>query len=256
LGFTHVERAKTTHSSFEEHSMHWSPVLTLHITAGLIGLLSGTAALIFLKGSPRHALAGKVFVGSMLTMAASAVYLAALKHQNDNIGGGILTFYLITTAWLTARRKDGETSRFDWAILLVPFALGLLTWLRSFQMIQAGAPEGGFRIGMGFFMGSMMLLAGVGDLRMLLRGGVFGLQRIVRHLWRMCLGLFIASGSFFLGQGNKIFPSIFRDSPWLLIPAFLPLALLVFWIFRVRLSSTYKRMFLPPTPNASSARIA
>lgn len=239
--------------------MHWSPILTLHITAGMIGLLSGTAALIFRKGSPRHALAGKVFVAAMLTMAASAVYLATLKHQNENIGGGILTFYLISTAWLTAKRKDGETSHFDWAILLVPFALGLLTWLRSIQMIQAGAPEGGFRIGMSFFMGSMMLLAGVGDLRMLLRGGVFGLQRIVRHLWRMCLGLFIASGSFFLGQGSKIFPSIFHDSAWLLIPAFLPLALLVFWIFRLRLSSTYKRMFLAPatdTTTTSSTQVA
>lgn len=232
--------------------MHWSPILTLHITAGMIGLLSGTIAIIFHKGSPRHALAGKIFVVAMLTMAASAVYLAVLKHQNDNIGGGILTFYLITTAWLTAKRKDGETSRFDWAILLVPLALGVLTWLRAIQMIQAGAPEGGFRIGMSFFMGSMMLLAGAGDLRMLLRGGVFGLQRIVRHLWRMCLGLFIASGSFFLGQGSKIFPSIFRDSPWLLIPAFLPLVILVFWLFRVRLSSTYKRMFLSPATSISN----
>ena len=235
--------------------MRWSPILTLHITAGMIGLLSGTAALVFRKGSPRHALAGKIFVASMLTMAASAVYLAALKHQNDNIGGGILTFYLISTAWLTAKRKDGETSRFDWVILLVPFTLGILTYLRGVQMIQAGAPEGGFRIGMGFFMGSMMLLAGVGDLRMLLRGGVFGLQRIVRHLWRMCLGLFIASGSFFLGQGSKIFPSNFRDSPWLLIPAFLPLLLLVFWIFRVRLSSSYKRMFLSPATAATTSSL-
>ena len=35
------------------------------------------------------------------------------KHQPNNSGGGILTLYLIGTAWLTARRRDGETSRFD-----------------------------------------------------------------------------------------------------------------------------------------------
>ncbi|PYT56578.1 MAG: hypothetical protein DMG46_17135 [Acidobacteria bacterium] len=51
----------------------------------------------FRKGSLRHVLAGKVFVVSMLTLAAAAVYLAILKHQTPNVVGGLLTFYLITT---------------------------------------------------------------------------------------------------------------------------------------------------------------
>jgi uncharacterized membrane protein len=225
--------------------MTFSPILAIHISGGMAGMLSGTAALIFRKGSPRHALAGKVFVASMLTMAAAAVYLAAQKHQNDNIGGGILTFYLILTAWLTAKRGDGQTSKLDWAALLVPLALGILTWIHGVQMVRAGSKEGALFVGMSFFMGSVLLLAAAGDLRMLLRGGVFGMQRIVRHLWRMCLGLFIATGSFFLGQGSKMFPSLFRDSPLLFIPAFLPLLLLIFWVFRVRFAGAYKKMFVP-----------
>ena len=100
--------------------MGFSPILVLHISAGMVGILSGTAAMSFRKGPARHAQAGKVFVIAMLTMAASAVYLALMKHQPNNVGGGILTFYLVGTAWLTARRRDGETSIFDWAALLVP----------------------------------------------------------------------------------------------------------------------------------------
>src|SRR5215475_7683670 len=100
--------------------MPFSSLLPVHIAGGIVGLLSGAAALCFRKGSPRHALAGKVFVASMLTMAAAAAYLAVLRHQPSNIGGGIFTFYLIGTAWLTARRKDGEASRFDWIVLLIP----------------------------------------------------------------------------------------------------------------------------------------
>ena len=50
------------------------------------------------------------------------------------------------------------------------------------------------------FTASIPLLAAIGDLRMLLRGGISGTSRITRHLWRMCYGLFIATGSFFLGQ--------------------------------------------------------
>jgi hypothetical protein len=78
--------------------MSYSLILVAHICAGTLGLLSGTAAMCFRKGSPRHGLAGKLFVASMLTMAAGAVYLAIVKHQQNNIGGGILTFYMIGTA--------------------------------------------------------------------------------------------------------------------------------------------------------------
>jgi hypothetical protein len=234
--------------------MQFSPILGLHVAAGMVGLVSGATAVIFRKGSHRHALAGKVFVASMLTMGASAVYLAAGKHDYGNVGGGILTIYLITTAWLTARRPDGETSKFDWAALLIPLSLGILSWTHGVQMVRAGSKEEPLLIGMSFFMGTVMLLAAAGDLRMLVRGGVFGKGRVVRHLWRMCLGFFIATGSFFLGQGSKIFPSVFRQSAWMMIPAFFPLLLLIFWVLRVRFTDAYKRMFLPPAAAAQSVR--
>jgi hypothetical protein len=92
--------------------MAYSPILVVHICAGSLGLLSGTAAISFRKGSRRHVLAGKVFVASMLTMGA-ATYLAITRYQPNNIGGGILTVYLIGTAWLTGRRRDGEIRRLD-----------------------------------------------------------------------------------------------------------------------------------------------
>src|SRR5215471_1936743 len=109
--------------------MRYSPILLVHILGGTLGLVSGTIAIVFRKGSRWHVLAGRVFVASMLTMGAAATYLAILKHQNGNIGGGIFTFYLILTAWLTARRGEGETSSFDWLALLIPLALGVLTWM-------------------------------------------------------------------------------------------------------------------------------
>jgi hypothetical protein len=221
-------------------------LLPLHVSAGIVGILSGTAAMSFRKGSPRHALAGKVFVISMLTMAVSAVYLAVLKHQNNNVGGGVLTFYLVATAWVTAKRRDGETSIFDWVALLVPLWAGIGGWINGLEAVHS--PTGskyGVPAGMHFFLGSVMLLAAAGDVRMLLRGGVFGAQRIVRHLWRMCFGLFIATGSFFLGQGSKVFPAFILKTNVLFIPAILPLILLIFWLFRVRFTDAYKGKSMP-----------
>jgi hypothetical protein len=233
--------------------MSYSPILIGHICGGTLGLLSGTAAMSFRKGSPRHILAGKVFVASMLSMAVAAVYLAILRHQPSNIDGGILTFYLIGTAWLTARRRDGETSRFDWVLLSIPLTLGILTWMNGIKIVRSGASsQDGVPVGMTFFMGSVMLLAAAGDFRMLVGGGVLGAKRIARHLWRMCFGLFIAAGSFFMGPSNRPLrllstvglgqhlPAALFSMTLYLILTILPLILLIFWLVRVRFPNAYK----------------
>ena len=218
------------------------PLLVLHISAGILGMLSGTAAMSFRKGSRRHALAGNIFVMAMLTMAASAMFLAVMKHQTGNILGGIFTFYLLATAWFAAKRTDGGVSALGWVALLAPLAVAAANGYFGVQKALSPTPSpDGVPAGMNFFMGSICLLAAVGDIRMLLRGGVFGVQRITRHLWRMCFGLFIATGSFFLGQGSKVFPAFIVKSGLLLIPAVLPLPLLIFWIFRVRFKNAYER---------------
>jgi hypothetical protein len=209
----------------------------------------------FRKGSPRHVLAGRIFVASMLTMGAFATYLAIGRHQPNNIGGGILTFYLVGTAWLTARRRDGETSRFDWVVLLIPLALGILYWMNGIRVVRSGARSiDGVPVGMILFMGSVCLLAAAGDVRMLVRGGVFGAKRIARHLWRMCFGLFIAAGSFFLGPSNRplrllstvgvgkyLSPALFGTTLYLVL-TILPLILLIFWLLRVRFANAYRKV--------------
>ena len=233
--------------------MVYSPVLLVHIAAGSLGLLAGTAAMLFRKGSRRHALAGRVFVIAMLTMASFAAYIAIGRHEPSNIAGGIFTFYLILTAWLTARRRDGDTSRFDWVLLLIPLALGLLTWKNGIAIVRSGvdSPDG-VPVGMSFFMGTVMLLAAAGDARMLVGGGVAGAKRIARHLWRMCFGLFIAAGSFFLGPSNRPLrllsaaglghqlPSALFSTGVYLTLTLLPLVLLVYWLVRVRFTNFYK----------------
>jgi hypothetical protein len=235
--------------------MSYSPILIVHICTGSLGLVSGTAAMTFRKGSPRHVLGGKIFVASMLTMGVVAVYLAITRRQPNNVGGGILTVYLIGTAWLTAKRRDGETSRFDWMVLLIPLALGVLTWMIGIKVVRSGASsQDGVPVGMTFFMGSVMLLAAAGDVRMLLRGGVSGAKRIARHLWRMCFGLFIAAGSFFLGPSNrplrllstvgvgKYLPQALFSTNLYLILTVLPLILLIFWVVRIRFTNAYRKI--------------
>ena len=214
------------------------PLLFLHVAGGLVGLLSGTVAMVYRKGSRGHRLAGDVFVVSMLTMGLCGSTLAAMKHQMNNVFGGLLTFYMITTAWSTGRRRDGRTSLLDWGAMVFATVLGcsLLT-LGTLVARGVAAPQAGVPLAMYFFMGAIPLLAAAGDIRVLVRGGITGTPRLARHLWRMCFGLFIASGSFFLGQQQVLPPALRKQ--YLLFPlAILPLVLLIYWLGRV---SLYKR---------------
>ncbi|HEX6174868.1 MAG TPA: hypothetical protein VF089_12695 [Candidatus Binatia bacterium] len=219
-----------------------SSILVIHICGGVVGLLSGIAAVAFRKGSPRHRLAGNIFFASMLTMAATAAYLG-------NFFGGAFTFYLVTTGWLTGRKREGETTLFDWGAFLFALAIGLIIVGHSVRVISgAVAPKPGVPVGMPLFLGCLVLLAAAGDLRMLMRGGVFGRQRIARHLWRMFVGLFIATGSFLAQRRVVAFlggPEVF------LLFAPLPLILMIYWLVRVRSKNVYQAK--PGKPDASPA---
>jgi hypothetical protein len=218
-----------------------SPLLLLHITAGTLGVLSGFVAVFLCKGSRRHGLAGNVFVISMLGLSASGVYLALMKSQPGNVLGGALTFYLVATAWMAARRRDGEPGLVDWGALLVASAVGAvnLTYGLEAAMSQTGLkydyPPGPY-----FFLGSVALIAAAGDIRMLVRGGISGTQRIARHLWRMCFALFIASSSVFLAR-QHLFPTLLRKTGVLFLLSFLPLILMIFWLIRVSFSNRRAR---------------
>jgi hypothetical protein len=70
-----------------------------------------------------------------------------------------------------------------------------------------------------------------------MRGGVYGSGRVARHLWRMCFGLFIATGSFLVQK-----PVVaFMGGPKIFLLSVLPLILLVFWLIRIRFKNVIKQ---------------
>lgn len=213
-----------------------------HISMGSLALLSGAAAMTFLKGSRLHRLSGNVFFVSMLIMAATGVYISIfITPTMGNVMGGSMTFYLTATAWLTVWRKPGETGRLEIALAF----LGLATAITAivFGITAAQSPDGRFS-GYGpplyFVFGAAALLGTLLDVRMIARRGFTGTARLTRHLSRMCFAFFIATGSFFFGQA-KLFPVAVRESGLLSIPALLPFALLLFWAFRLRVWPSLKR---------------
>jgi hypothetical protein len=177
----------------------------------------------------------------MLCLGATGALIAYLRNEPPNIVAGLLTIYMITTAWMTARHKDGRSGAFDWLGLTAAIAFAAYLWPLGVEALyRPNKMMNGVPAAMAIFLGSVVLLAGAGDVRMLVRGGVTGARRIGRHAWRMSFGLFIATGSFFLGQ-QQVFPARWRGSVALIVLGVFPLGLLLFWAVRLQFGHRFKR---------------
>jgi uncharacterized membrane protein len=241
-----------------------SPFLLAHIVGGTVGIASGFAALFVRKGSRLHRKTGDVFVVSMLFMAGSGALMALMKSQPGNVMAGVFTCYLVATAWLTVRRKQGERGRTEIVLLVVALAAGagafILGWLAA-HGATALRREG--PVAMYFVFGSAAFLSAAGDLRLVIRGGVSGVQRLVRHLWRMCVALFVATGSFFLGTSSnplqlraRLFTHAIRQTHLPEVPVLLLAGLTIFWLFRVRFAKAYRKTARETAPRRGSSATA
>jgi hypothetical protein len=190
-------------------------VLFLHILGGLLAIISGYAALLARKGGPLHRRAGVLFVYSMLVMGVGAAVVGLARGLPTWLGGPV-TVYFVITALRTVRRGSRPNLLVDGGLLVMAVLTGLASLL-----------------GGNLVFAVLLLAAAAGDARVLRRGPLTGNARLARHLWRMCFATFIATGSFFLGQ-IKVIPEPLRIMPVLIVLAVLPLAFLLFWLWRVR----------------------
>ncbi len=214
--------------------MTTSPIMIVHISAGTLAVLFGAVALLSRKGARVHRLAGNVFFVSMLIMSACGAYVAFVMPWMISVLVGVFAFYLVATSWVTIKRKDRRIGGFEYGALAIAVALGItgavtgLEALNSDTGLKDGLPAFPY-----LFFGGLALLAAAGDLRVILRRGIAGRQRIARHLWRMCFAYFIAAGSLFTGPGAAAFPEAIRQTGVLEAPEPIIIVLMLFWLGRV-----------------------
>lgn len=197
-----------------------------HIAMGVVGLLSGAAAMLLQKGSRLHGRAGLLFVVSMSLMATCGVILSIVPTVDRlNITAGTLTLYLVLTARVTVWRAPGAIGGAERA-LAASGALAVLL-VASFAVRASGIPAAAAAVPFFAVFGGILALATLGDLRVITKGGVSGRARTTRHLWRMCTAMLIATASLFLGQ-PQVFPEAIQARGLLPLP---PLAVLLSFLF-------------------------
>jgi len=184
---------------------------------------------------------GRVFVCAMIATGITATAIS-LYEGKESFAGGLVTAYLVFTAYTTVRPLPGAGRQVDLALMVMAFTFGTLGYVRAFDALgRPGSQIEGVPAGMMFFMTTIVTLAAIGDARMVRAGGIQGTRRLARHLWRMCFGLFIASGSFLIGQ-MKFIPEPIRIVPLIVVLAVSPLVMLLYWMWRVRLKQNLRGM--------------
>ena len=221
--------------------------LAFHLGTGLVAIGAGFLALAVRKGAPWHRKSGVVFVYAMIATGITAAGIAAYEGV-ATVTGGVLTAYLVFTAYTAVKPIRWMTRRVDTALMVLAFSIAAANYAFAFKAFGSpGNQINGVPGGMMVFMATIVLLAAIGDARMIRAGGIQGARRVARHLWRMCFGLFIASGSFFLGQ-MKFVPEPVRIVPLMFALALAPLVILLYWMWRVRLRRNLRGMLLTAKP--------
>lgn len=207
-----------------------TPEAIFHATAGATGIIAGAIALWARKGSRLHRRAGTVFFGAMLTTATSAIVLAFIIDDLINAVAAVLAIYFVSTSWMTVRRGEGAVGWFEVVALVVALLGSAVAFYMAYDSVQKGTALLG---GIPFYtFSAVAAICALLDLSVIARRGLRGRQRIARHLWRMCLGFFIAFGSFFPGQ-LQLFPEAVQNTRpiiLLFVPALSIVGLMLLWL--------------------------
>ena len=229
--------------------------LAFHVGMGLVALAAGFVAIAVRKGSKGHRRSGLVFVYTMIATSITAAGITV--YQGDpTLTAGVLTAYLIFTAYTAVSPLPAGIRRMDMGLAVLAFIIAASTYSGAFTALgRPGNQIDGVPAGMMFFLGTVVLLAAIGDVRMIRAGGIQGTRRLARHLWRMCFGLFIANGSFVAQLAMmKFLPEGARSVPMILILAATPLVVLLYWMWRVRLRQNLRGLMTARPVAATATR--
>lgn len=206
----------------------FSTIVVFHVVAGTLGILAGFVAMAMRKGPDAHGRVGTIFVIAMVTMSLSASIRAAqdLPDQWMNFWMGLVAVYWVLSSRHAIRQRPGPINVRP---ILALAGLGMVACMGLLDVVRRG---GAFAIPALIFS-IFVLLALIGDYRLIRSTQLPAHVRLRRHLWRMGAAMFIATASLFLGQ-MQVFTPALQASGLLFAPVLLVLVMFVYWFVRYR----------------------
>ncbi len=215
-------------------------ILYSHMGGSIVGMASGGVAMMARKGERVHRWAGHVFFVAMLAMAGIGAAVAPFLSdgQGPNTLAGFFTVYLVLTGWVTVRRPPGALGRFEIAAAVAALGIAMMSVALALGWISTPSDANGPPDQIFLVFAVIAALAAACDLRVIRRGGLSGVPRITRHLWRMALALIIAAGSF--AAQPRAIPDFLKGTMIPNLPMLAAFIGLIYWLIRIRFPGALK----------------
>ena len=194
-------------------------ILFVHVLSGFLSLLSGLIAVLSVKGSGKHRLAGKVFFLSMFGVCSSAVIIALAKDNRFLLLIGIFAFYQTFAGWRAVKNKSLVPGGADRIVLTAGT-------INSFFMVLSLQPV----LVVFGLISSMAVVRHWSVLRQVSSGRLKNPAAWLQMHIGMMMGSFIATVTAFLVVNYKVF-SFLHLPGWFfwLLPSAVLSPLIMYW---------------------------
>ncbi|QMU60801.1 MAG: hypothetical protein GKR92_03475 [Gammaproteobacteria bacterium] len=214
-------------------------VWVIHTPAGAIGLVAAVVALFVMKGGNIHRKAGNWFTVSMSIMLISGFTAAYLKESTDDMFLSAVVLYTVFTAWLTVKHRKNETGFMEYAALVWIVVFAIAAFFVSAGWRGVNVPS------VYLYWGGFAIFCSIGDARNLYQSGLSGIQRIIRHVWRIGFSLIWALLAFtdkiVKMQGSNVKEMPIEQVFYIVgIPTMLVLIVILYWIVNILFFSRKK----------------
>ncbi|CAA0108800.1 Uncharacterised protein [Halioglobus japonicus] len=214
-------------------------VWLVHTPAGTVGLIAAAVALFSKKGAALHRKAGTYFTVSMLVMLIAGLVAGLLIGSPGDMLLSAVVMYTVFTAWLTVHHKVNGTGFLEQVALAWIVAVAMAAFFLNAVWREAGTQN------IYLFWVGFAVFCALGDLRNLYRAGLSGIQRVIRHVWRLGFSLIWTVLALTdkivktLGSNVKELPE--EQLLYIVgIPTILMLLLILFWIINILFFSRKK----------------
>ena len=212
--------------------------ILFHFIVGSIAIYSGVLASFMPKHGKWHKWLGRVYFTTMLLLGSSSSLIAFVRDIPLSFLNGLLLCYFVLTSFRVIRQAPGTLKKTD--VLHIGFGIAILIGFISSTtqvLLSETGKLGGFGPAVYIFFSTITLIAVLEDGYFAHKRGAAGRYRIVRHLWRMYMPLFMSTAAFFLGQA-KLFPQAIQSSGLLFVPVLFVILPWAYWMIKISISPT------------------
>ena len=159
-------------------------LLSIHILAGSVALVSAALALSTEKGKKFHVLIGKAYFWSMVIIFLTALPMSIISGNVFLFLIAIFSFYLAFSGMHFAKNRTGVPTRVDLIAVNFMFLSGVGMWILAIIFFIDNDSQFITLIVFGF----LALFLGYGDFQTFKNQTAIGKERIAKHLTNMMGG--------------------------------------------------------------------